>query len=119
MKKSLKRISAMIFAVALVISLVPTTMAVDGTEDDEFSEFLTNVNSNTIYFEETDSSEDNLAVASATGADEEQWDKQQRADAKRHNEEVIQKAKEYVWSLDLQSKGLGFIENAFPSGGFP
>lgn len=112
MKKSLKRISAMIFAVALVISLVPTTMAVDGTEDDEFSEFLTNVNSNTIYFEETDSSEDNLAVASATDADEEQWDKQQRADAKRHNEEVIQKAKEYVWSLDLQSKGLGFIENS-------
>lgn len=112
MKKSLKRISAMIFAVALVISLVPTTMAVDGTEDDEFSEFLTNVNSNTIYFEETDSSEDNLAVASATGTDEEQWDKQQRADAKRHNEEVIQKAKEYVWSLDLQSKGLGFIENS-------
>lgn len=37
MKKSLKRISAMIFAVALVISLVPTTMAVDGTEDDEFT----------------------------------------------------------------------------------
>ncbi len=29
-----------------------------------------------------------------------------------HNEEVIQKAKDYVWSLDLQSKGLGFIENS-------
>lgn len=115
-----KRIISLLLTVAMFTALCMPAFADDSGEKDiynaEFSEFLTHVNANTISFEDENFLEeaggDMPNRAPGYKMSEEQYDRQQKQQAKLHNDEVIQRAKQYVRSLDLQSRGLGFIEDS-------